>query len=172
MFKKLTFLWGAQHKFCMNYFIDTSSLEIEEKNRYTAIELASVIPAAGSDVYERLMAQNPWVKGYLSNGYCHFVPKPINVANKSPLLKRSLEFFLSAIFPDKLNYLLMDITDKKWKAKWRKRRYPMEEYGCAFKTTLHISKNHPANHQKKVLENLSKFEMPKQPNQKQPCLED
>jgi hypothetical protein len=43
--KRQRFLAGRQRKFRMNYFIDSSRLEIEEKNRHTAIELASVIPS-------------------------------------------------------------------------------------------------------------------------------
>ena len=39
LFKKLTFLLGRQHYYCMNYFIDEKALIIPEKNIYTAMEV-------------------------------------------------------------------------------------------------------------------------------------
>src|SRR5690606_39126981 len=61
LFKKLSFLAGAQHRFCMNYFIDISHAAIEERNRYTAIELSSLIPVCGLKVYQHFLSQNKWV---------------------------------------------------------------------------------------------------------------
>ena len=37
LFKKLTFITGHEHYFCMNYFIDTDALTIEHPNLYSAI---------------------------------------------------------------------------------------------------------------------------------------
>ncbi|HEY1216923.1 MAG TPA: hypothetical protein VGE93_25135, partial [Bryobacteraceae bacterium] len=35
LFKKLTYLRGHQHRYCMNYFVDEEALEIIEKNIFT-----------------------------------------------------------------------------------------------------------------------------------------
>ncbi len=65
------------------------------------------------------------------------------------------EWLLNHMFPAKLNENLMKLTDTKWRRKWNVKGYPREDYELAFKTTLHISKNHPANYQKKILKALS-----------------
>ncbi|MGN6476672.1 MAG: nucleotidyltransferase domain-containing protein, partial [Flavipsychrobacter sp.] len=68
LFKKMTFLWNAQHSFCMNYFIDESKLCIEEQNRFTATELATLIPAYNSFVYRRLIDENrAWLVNMFPN---------------------------------------------------------------------------------------------------------
>jgi hypothetical protein len=158
LFKKLTFLFGKQHEFCMNYFIDVSSLEIEEKNRFTAIEVASVIPTGGKSTYEIFNNANQWINEYLPNGYLGFYCEMPALKDKNAFIKKALESGFNMFSPQKLNKKLMDITDKKWRKKWSNKNFPANEYDVAFKTTLHISKNHPANHQKRVLEAISKFE--------------
>lgn len=158
LFKKITFLAGQQDKFCMNYFIDTHDLRIEEQNRYTAIELASLIPVSGYDIYIKLEQANQWVNNFLPNGYIGFCTGIDTIDDHNGYLKMVLEAFLDKADPEKWNARLMKITDNKWRKKWSRRNYPMDDYDSAFKTTLHISKNHPANHQKKVLEVISQIQ--------------
>lgn len=158
LFKKMTFLAGQQNKFCMNYFVDIHKLEIEEKNRFTAIELSSLIPVSGFYTYVLLEDANKWVKRYLPNGYVGFSRSPAAIHDGKTSLKTALEFVINKFFPLKLNGSLMKITDTKWRKKWAKKNFPMEEYDLAFKTTLHISKNHPKNHQKRVLKAISGFD--------------
>lgn len=153
LFKKFTFLFGQEHKFCMNYFMDIAHAEVEEKNVYTAIELSSLLPVSGSDAYEHLMQQNRWIKSFLPNNYKAFYST--NISNKKYPWMRFWEIPLS-LFGNFLNRFLMKLTDEKWKKKWTKKNYPIEDYKLAFKTTLYHSKNHPANHQKKILESLKR----------------
>ena len=47
LYKRL-FLFNSHKYFCVNYFVDEDHLEIEEKNLFTATELATVIPLYGS----------------------------------------------------------------------------------------------------------------------------
>jgi len=154
IFKKITFLVNAQHKFCMNYFIDTSKLELDERNVFTATELASIIPLHGSGAYRQLIYKIAWVKSFFPNDYKPFIA--INgIDDSNGLLKKGGEIILNMLKPRQLNKWLMNITDKRWRKKWTAKKYPMEDYDLAFKTTLHISKNHPANHQKRVLAKLA-----------------
>jgi len=158
LFKKTTYLTGTQHNFCMNYFIDTHNLQIEEKNRYTAIELASMIPVAGITIYEAMKNANQWKNAYLPNSYYKFSQDNIVADTGKSVFKKVIEGIINACSPEKINGMLMKFTDKKWRKKWAKKNYPMTEYDIAFKTTMHISKNHPANHQKIVLKALKQFE--------------
>src|SRR5687767_3468798 len=58
---KRVFLANSHKHFCVNYFIDEKHLEIEEKNLFTATELATVIPLYGSQQYENLQGINSWL---------------------------------------------------------------------------------------------------------------
>jgi hypothetical protein len=155
LFKKMTFLFFQEHKFCMNYFIDVSTLQLEEQNIYTAIELSTMIPVSGSATYTQILTANrAWMDQFVPNPYKPFYPSP-DVREEKSLLKRTAELILDP-FGRPLNTLLMKVTDKRWRRKWRKRNYPEADYTLAFKTTLHHSKNHPANYQKWILSQLSR----------------
>jgi len=147
LFKKITFLARQQHKFCMNYFIDTHNLKIEEQNLFTAVELSSLIPVAGYETYIQLEKANDWVSKYLPNGYIGFNTGIDTIDNGKSYIKNLCEFALNRLHPEPLNHKLMKLTDIKWRKKWEKKNYPMEDYDLAFKTTLHVSKNHHLNHQ-------------------------
>jgi hypothetical protein len=152
VFKKLTFLVGQEHKFCMNYFIDLGKLELEDKNRYTAIELASLTPVKGYAVYNDLMASNGWMNEMLPNEGTN-VHIPVNT--RESLVKKCAETLLNQFSAEHLNARLMKLTDRRWRKKWTRKSYPAEDYELAFKTTLQVSKNHPANHQKRILQHLA-----------------
>src|SRR5688500_15811004 len=47
LYKKLTFLTGRQHFYCMNYFIDQDVYKIQEQNIYTAMEIVTLLPVCG-----------------------------------------------------------------------------------------------------------------------------
>lgn len=164
LYKKATFLLGRQHRYCMNYFIDTNNLQIEEQNRFTATELASMIPVAGSDTFCRLLNNNLWTEKYMPNGYIGFYDTKTQVQDRNGLTKHFFEGLINKLAPEKLNHFLMALTDRKWRKKWAKKNFPDEEYDMAFKTTIHISKNHPANHQKKVLQALASLSVKKKPS--------
>lgn len=147
LLKKMTFLFNLQDNFCMNYFIAEEHLEIEERNYFTAIELSTLIPVSGVSYYNKLLQSNQWLFDYLPNKKIRSVSsKPY----KPSVIKRGIESLLSS---SSLNQLLMNLTDSKWRKKWQKRGYPIADYELAFKSNLYVSKNHPANNQKVILEN-------------------
>jgi hypothetical protein len=153
MFKKLTFISGHEHYFCMNYFIDTDALTIEHPNLYSAIELKTLLPVYNKDLLMQFAGSNDWADQYLPNHPGSFNSSYL-LRNKKRPCKSTIEFLINLIFPEKVNRSLMNITDKKWRRKWRKKGYDMNEYDRAFRTGVHISKNHPTDYQKKVLESL------------------
>lgn len=142
--KKLSFLVGKQHWMCMNYFIDEQKLELEERNMFTQIELSTLIPIYNHEMYRMLLLSN---KNNLSNlTHLGVDLKGVTLLDYQDKPKHR--------FWRPLNLLLMRLTDSKWKKKWRKKGYPMEDYNLAFKTTPYISKNHPKNYQKTILKQL------------------
>lgn len=147
VFKKI-FLLNSRKVFCINYFVDTETLEIEEKNIFTATELTTLIPTYGTELYEALYSQNIWIKEFYPN-----FPKRDTVGipeNKNSLIKKSFEKLLNNSFGDKLDDFAMSLFEKSNLRKYR--GYNSKDFQVAFKTSKHESKHHPKFFQKRVLE--------------------
>jgi hypothetical protein len=150
LFKKV-FLFNSYKFFCINYFISTAELEIDEKNIYTAIELATLIPTYGSDVYNKLYNANQWIKNYVPN-----YPKrdAANIpTSKARLMQRIFETLLNNKLGNKLDDYFMGLF-----LKFDKKRYSnldKDTFKLAFKTHKNISKHHPNFFQIKVLSALN-----------------
>ncbi len=162
-YKKLTFISGHEHYYCMNYFVDETDLEIDQKNIYSAIETVTLLPVYNKELLLKLKVENSWIKKYLPNENfeqdCRFV-----LGTKNEPIKNFIERIINLVGANKLNVYLMNLTDRKWRSKWKKKSYPMDRYDEAFYTTLQISKNHPANYQAHVLKALDeKSELSTQP---------
>jgi hypothetical protein len=153
LFKKLTFIPGYQHYFCMNYFVDTDALEMTDKNIYTAIELATLIPVYNQERITTLIEVNSWLSEFLPN-MTHFQDITYLQPAGKGLIKRLAERMINLLVPEQLNLFFMRLTDRKWRKKWRRKGFPMEDYDQAFHTSLHVSKNHPADFQKRILSAL------------------
>ena len=153
LFKKLTFITGHQHYFCMNYFIDTGSLELENRNLYSAVEAVTLLPVYGQDLCERFERSNTWVSDFLPNhpGMNNFF---YLMKKRRQPIKHFIEKVLNIMAPEKTNRFLMNVTDRKWRRKWRGHGYSQEDYNRAFQTELHISRNHPDDYEKQVLDSL------------------
>jgi len=148
LFKKI-FLLNSKKNFCINYFIDTEKLEIDEKNIFTAMELTTLIPTYGSKLYDELYDKNIWIKDF----YPNFPKRNSAVKNKKAgIIKTAVE----KIFGGKLGDQLDDYSMRFFK-KYIERKYKdfdPEEFGLAFKMTKKESKHHPKFFQKRVLEEL------------------
>jgi len=155
LFKKLTFITGHQHYFCMNYFVDTNALEITHPNLYSAIETVTLLPVFNTDIIKRFMKENAWTKHYLPNYSLHDNLSYLTENNKKAF-KRFAEVFINLLAPQKLNRFFMKLTDKKWRRKWKGHGYSEEEYNRAFQTEISISKNHPVDYEKIVLKTLAR----------------
>jgi hypothetical protein len=144
------------HKyFCTNYFIDTDHMEIEEKNLFTATELATLIPLSGDQYYLELMSRNlHWVANFFPN----FEPASIQVNNaKDSRWKMFAEQLLNFCFGNIGDKLLMLVAALRWKKQYR-RSYSEKDFSIAFKTKRHTSKNHPNNFQKSVMDAYEELE--------------
>lgn len=154
VFKKLTFITGHQHYFCMNYFVDTNSLEITHQNLYSAIETVTLLPAYNISLLENFLNNNLWTKNFLPN----FDTEPTKnylIKNRARPIRRLVESVINIFAPRRLNSFLMNLTDRKWRRKWKGHNYSEEDYNRAFQTEISISKNHPADFEKKVLSELA-----------------
>jgi predicted nucleotidyltransferase len=146
LFKKL-FLFNSKKNFCINYFIDSENMEINEKNIFTATEIVTLIPTFGRSVYEEFYETNLWVKQFYPNFPKRETKKILD--RKNGVLKSILEYVLGKKLGDKIDDLAMALFDKFNKAKYK--NYNQEEFKLAFKSSKKESKHHPKFFQKRVL---------------------
>lgn len=148
LYKKL-FLKNSHKYFCVNYFVDETHLEIDEKNIFTATELATVLPFNGFDQYQQLMTAN---KQWLSDTFPNFKQRTTPTATSlDSRFKKIVEFIFTIFFGIYINRLFKQITLGKWKRRYGK-LYSSPDFRIAFKSTDSVSKNHPRNFQKKILD--------------------
>lgn len=147
-FKKLTFLVNKEHLFCMNYYVDEQQLEIAEKNMYTAIEIATLIPLQGDIVFEHFFAANTWTRQYLPNKNMRVAcAKPV----KTRFVKSLVELLFNNPFGNKLDNLLMKITGSRWLKKTRQKKLNSHGIVMGMDTGKHFAKPDPKNFQNKLL---------------------
>jgi hypothetical protein len=146
---KRVFLFNSHKYFCVNYFVDEKHLEIEEKNLFTATELATVIPLYGSKQYENLHRVNAWLREFFPN----YTPRSIaNVpTTKLSWGKRIAERFLDLFFGNALEKYCQKKTMDRWRKQYEK-NYSATDFKVAFKSKPYASKNHPRNYQRSVME--------------------
>jgi len=151
LYKKV-FLLNSKKYFCVNYFISTNSLEIDEKNRFTATELTTMLPMYGNGSFHSFYEQNKWVNSFLPNKE---VAEGLSKLNpiKKPISTRAAEGVLNTKIGDWLDSFFLKITYKKWKVKFNK--LEEKQFNVALKSTKDVSKHHPLNFQRKVIERLN-----------------
>ena len=151
LFKKL-FLLNSKKIFCINYFIASDNLEIQEKNIFTATELATLIPTFGPSLYDEFYNKNIWIKDFYPN-----YPKRVTDTVRSEgggIIKPILERVLATKLGDKLDDYFMKLFEKSNRKKYDK--YDPQEFKIAFKSSTKDSKHHPRFFQKKVLAELNR----------------
>jgi hypothetical protein len=157
MYKRL-FLFNSHKYFCVNYFLDEDHLEIEEKNLFTATELATVIPLYGGEHYRNLHKANAWLTGFFPN----YMPRRIADVplSRTSLLKSFMEKLLAFVLGNGAECYFQKTTLSHWVKRYKK-SYSSSDFKVAFKSTSYASKNHPRNYQKKIIdlysEKLTRF---------------
>lgn len=146
LFKRV-FLLNSRKRFCVNYYIDHRNLEIEEKNIFTAIELATLIPVCGGKYYDNLIAENRWVSRYLPN-YTSASGK--NIPDPGSIFKRSAEMLIHPV-GDLLDTWIFRIASDRYRRRYG-HLFPKEDFDVAFKSRKGVSKNHDRHFQKHITE--------------------
>lgn len=152
LFKKLTYLAGKQHGFCMNYFIDEEAMEIAEKNIFTATEVVTLIPVCGDASMEAFLQANDWVLNYLPE---QSLQKTCLYPTKDPWYKKLVEKFLQNQLGNWLDNRFMAITAKRWKRKEYRHQKNMKGDPVGLRIGKHCARPNPEHLQKKLLGMLS-----------------
>lgn len=148
-FKKI-FLFNSHKYFCINYFVDTEHLEIEEKNLFTAMESITLLPMWGQVYYDKFREANTWAWSLFPN----FAKRSTDglAAGSNGLLKQSMEFVLSGAPGNWLERKFMQLTVAFWRRKFS--HLDPKTFDLALKSRKGISKHHPLHFQQKVLQRL------------------
>ncbi len=160
LYKKIRLL-NSRKYFCLNYFVDTNNLAIIDKNIFTAVEVAHLIPVYSQDnLFERFYDQNTWVKDFLNS------PSPITI-NALPsdgfyrlegeiTIKKSKhrkEKWLSSSLGNRLERWTHKKTLKRWMKKFG--HFNEDKFELTMRSTTGVSKHHPQDFQSKVLDTYS-----------------
>jgi predicted nucleotidyltransferase len=149
LYKKI-FLLNSRKFFCINYFMSSSDLEIEEKNRFTATEIKTLIPFQGKIIFTEFYKKNGWV----SDVFGTLDPNLEMVREISkPKTIKIVERFLNTHCGRFLDNVSQKITVRFWKIRFGHMK--AEEFNVALKSTKNVSKHHPSNFQKKVINSLN-----------------
>lgn len=151
LYKKI-FLLNSKKYFCVNYFISENSLEIEEKNLFTATELVTLVPMYGNGSFKRFYDTNTWAYTTFPNrdfGEGLDELKPI----KKPSIVKLTEKVLRSKIGEQLDTFFLKLTYKKWKLKFSEMN--PDQFNIAMKSTKSVSKHHPQGFQNKVITRLN-----------------
>lgn len=151
LFKKIFFL-NSYKFFCINYYITEDNLVINERNIFTATEIATIKATYNTELLNEFIKQNDWVKEYFPN---YVLCDPMlhssgcKVNNRKSKVQRLIEFFIPGKIAAALDKRFMNMTRNHWKKRYP--NLPDSERNHMFKSTENVSKTHPGNMQKKIL---------------------
>ncbi|HEY0434469.1 MAG TPA: hypothetical protein VGC95_11380 [Chitinophagaceae bacterium] len=148
LFKKLTYLAGRQHQFCMNYFVDEAALLIEEQNLYSAIEIATLIPVAGAPAFDRFFQLNSWIHKWLPAAK---MPNDEWSKDREHSMKRRVENAVEMLPADGLDDRLLQLTTDRWKRKERIGARNVKGNRMNLITGKHFSKSDPDSFQSRLM---------------------
>ena len=148
LFKKLTFLVGRQHWFCMNYYIDEDFLQIPEKNVFTATEIVTLLPVCGNGTLKKFFDANEWATMQFPN-----FPLSANSLRPSGhgIVKRCIEAMFDNRAGEWLDNYLMRLTSKRWAVKEERGDRNIKGNRMGLRVGKHFSKPNPVYFQQKVL---------------------
>lgn len=149
LYKKLTFITGRQHWFCMNYYVDEAGLEIEEKNIFTAMEIVTLVPMQGRSSLDEFIAGNDWIKEYFP---AHPFTSTCTAEIKPGLFRKFIEKMLNSRLGNMIDTRLMHITARRWQKKAARRQLNSNGICMGMVAGRHFSKPDPKNFQEKVVE--------------------
>ncbi|MGB2867323.1 MAG: hypothetical protein WBD36_02635 [Bacteroidota bacterium] len=135
LFKKM-FLLNSKKFFCLNHFVSADHLEAEDRNVYTATEIATLQPLYNLELFRQYQRVNEWIQTYLPNAST-ISHSPIRNDHRRLLMQRFLESLILSSVADKVDPWLL----QRWKMVWRKRypELPTERRSRLFKSSLYLS---------------------------------
>lgn len=148
VYKKI-FLLNSRRDFCVNYFLDTEHLTVEDRNLFTATEVVTLMPMYGNGTTEAFFARNAWAFKMLPGAS---TPKSRELGIGSARSKGIGERLLNGRIGDTMDNWCMQLTWHYWKRKFSE--LDPQAFELALRTRTYVSKHHPRNFQARVLDGL------------------
>jgi len=148
LYKKLTFLTGRQHFYCMNYYIDEKALLLKEKNIFTAIEIKTLLPVCGEQITKLFFGANTWACEYLPA--CNYRGQE-KTDPRASLFKKMPEWMLNGKVGNRLENYFFQLTRSRWKRKAEKGKRNKKGQTMELITGKHFARSNPGSFQEKVL---------------------
>ena len=149
IFIRVATLFGFKKYFCLNYAVDESYLEVDEKNIFTATEIATLMPVYGGKLFVDFFAANNWIYEYFPNH--PFIQYHIEDKNKK-FVTRFAEKLLRNSAGQKADNAIMNYFNKRWQK--LKAKHRVTESGFILGSMMvdkHYCKPYPQHFQQKVL---------------------
>jgi len=150
--KKISYLTGKQHWYCMNYFIDEEALLMTEKNIFIATEVLTLKPVSGSDCMDTFFEVNNWANAYFPN-YGEQDPAIHHNTGRS-WFKQLAEPIFNNRLGDWLDNYLMHVTGRRWARKEKRHKVNMKGNPMALRVAKHFGRPDPEHFQKRILDML------------------
>lgn len=146
---RMVILVGQKRLCCLNYYIDEQALEIGETNIFIAIEVNTLLPARGKQIFQRFFAANQWISEYLPNSATKQLPAD---ELQNGVIKRLFEYLLDNSVGEKIDNWLLQLHSRRWKRQLTYNKldpngFPIGGISC----DKHYCKPLPQNFQNKVL---------------------
>lgn len=145
-YKKL-FLLNSRRDFCINYFLDTDHLRVEDHNRFTATEIVTLLPLHGNGTRDAFFRANQWAFELLPAARVKQVPEVL-AGNEGR--KAFWERLLGGALGEALDSWSMAFTWRYWR--WKFSDMDPRTFDLALRTRSYVSKHHPRNFQRRVLD--------------------
>ena len=115
-FKKV-FLLNSKKYFCLNYYVDTLHLALDEHNYYTATEIAHLVPLFNTELYLKYMNANAWIRSFFPN-YRIFAVHDVTLRDRKSFLQSLLELPFRARWAARLERALLEFMKRTWKSRY------------------------------------------------------
>jgi len=146
LYKKL-FLLNSRRDFCLNYFVDTEHLTVTERDRYTALEVVTLIPVYGNATSNAFFERNAWA-------FAHYpsvsAKRGRDLQPSLPLLKHTLERLLNGRVGAILDAWTMELTCRFWR--WKFDHLDPRDFDQTLRSRTYVSRHHPNDFRQLVLE--------------------
>ncbi len=144
LFKKI-FLLNSHRNFCINYFVDTAHLTIQQQNRFTATELAFLLPTYNRSLHHRILQANTWIKKY----YPAFTQSFKHGTDNAPAVKRWVEHLLNNGMGDLLESTLFKMSRRIIRNKHQ--HLKDKQFASHFSLTPHEIRYFPNRQQYRIM---------------------
>jgi predicted nucleotidyltransferase len=145
--RKLLVARKHYRNYCLNYFVTSDNLRIEEQNLFTATELTTLIPVFGHKYYVQILDSNQWLRSLLPNFKMKEMDFPPDTTNSVKNLFENI----FGIFGKRTERFLMNLTMVKL-SRQHSNKFSKEDFAIAIKAREGISKVHIGHNQKRILD--------------------